>query len=249
MKLAGRTILITGAAGGIGAAIARRCAAEGAMLWLADIVDCTALAGETGGTPLLLDVSKEADWAATATRIATLHGLVNNAAISGFADIETLTPAQWRRFQSVNADSIYLGTRAMLPALRRAAAPAGASAAILNIGSTLGLRPKSQLPAYAAAKAALIALTKSTALHCAERGHRIRVNALHPGSTETPMMAANLANDPQARARRIAAHPLATAMNRLIQPEDVAAAALFLLSDDSAMITGIDLPVDAGATI
>jgi NAD(P)-dependent dehydrogenase (short-subunit alcohol dehydrogenase family) len=247
VRLAGRHALVTGAAGGIGQAIARRFAAEGATLWLVDIADCATLADEVGGTALHLDVTSEEGWAEVAARIGTLHVLVNNAGISGFADIDALEPDEWRRFQRTNAESAYLGIRAMLPALRAAAAHGSAS--VINMGSTLGLRPQPMLPAYSAAKGALIALTKSVALHCARRGDRIRVNALHPGSVATPMMEANLRGDADGLKRRMAAHPLAGAYGRLVSAEDVAAAALFLASDDSLLVTGIDLPVDAGATI
>lgn len=240
MRLAGRVALVTGAAGGIGSAIVARFAAEGALVLATD--------REAGEGVAALDVTCEADWARVAAGVAADHGrldvLVHNAGISGFAPIEALAPADWARFLAVNVTGAYLGTRALMPMLR--AAPA---ASVIAIGSTLGLRPAGALPAYAASKGALRNLVKAIALDCAGQGTRIRANLIHPGSTETAMMEANLAGDVDGRARRMAAHPLARGWGRLVRPDDVAAAALFLASDDSLFITGIDLPVDGGASI
>jgi NAD(P)-dependent dehydrogenase (short-subunit alcohol dehydrogenase family) len=240
MRLAGKVALVTGAAGGIGSAIVARFRAEGAT------VHATDRASGPGIDPL--DVTQAADWDAAHARVAQLHGrldiLVHNAGISGFLPLERLEPADWQRFLDVHATGAYLGTRALLPLMK--AAP---TAAVVAIGSTLALRPAGPLPAYAAAKGALRNFCRSVALDLAGQGLAIRVNSIHPGSTETAMMEANLSADPGGRARRMAAHPLAKALGRLVRPEDVAAAALFLASDEAAYITGIDLPVDGGATV
>lgn len=242
MRLAGKLALVTGAAGGIGAAIVTRFRVEGAT------VIATDRAGAAGQGMTVLDVTRAEDWSRIADAIAAAQGrldvLVHNAGISGFRPLEQLGPQDWARFLDVNATGAYLGCRALMPLL--AAAP---SASIIAIGSTLGLRPAAALPAYAASKGALRNLIKAIALDCAGQGMRVRANLIHPGSTETAMMAGNLAGDPQGRARRTAAHPLSAGFGRLVQPEDVAAAALFLASDDSQFITGIDLAVDGGATI
>lgn len=256
MKLAGKIALVTGAAGGIGTAIARLFAREGARLILADLssANLKPLIDELGdlATGEVIDVSIAADWAALAARIGEAHGrldvLVNNAGISGFGDLDSIDADFWSRFQRINADSIFHSVQALAPLLRRAD-----QASIVNIGSILALRPSPQLPAYSAAKASLRAQTKAYALHFAERGEYIRCNAVHPGSTLTPMMDANLGTDPAEREeryrQRVAAHPLGAAAGRIVLPEDVAKAVLFLACDDSAFITGIDLPVDGGATI
>jgi len=242
MRLSGKVALVTGAAGGIGAAICARFSTEGADVIATDLC----------ANPMLgiaaLDVTNEEDWARTATDLEGHSGrldiLVHNAGISGFFPLGQLELRDWQSFLDVNVTSAYLGTRALMPLLR--AAP---TASIIAIGSTLGLRPAAALPAYSASKGALRNLVKSIALDCALRGERIRANCIHPGSTETEMMNANLQADPEGRARRMAAHPLSTAWGRLVAPEDVAAAALFLASDDACFITGVDLPVDGGATI
>lgn len=256
MKLAGKIALVTGAAGGIGTAIARLFAREGARLILADlsVTALDGLLGELGeaASGAALDVACPEQWDDLAARIAQTHGrldvLVNNAGISGMGDLDSIDAAFWSRFQRINGDSIFHSVRALAPLLRRAEA-----ASIVNIGSILALRPSPQLPAYSAAKASLRAQTKAYALHFAQRGEYIRCNAVHPGSTLTPMMEANLGTDPAEREeryrQRVAVHPLGAATGRIVLPDDVAKAVLFLACDDSAFVTGIDLPVDGGATI
>lgn len=256
MKLAGRIALVTGAAGGIGAAVARTFVAEGARVICADVAREVAFAlaeelGE-GAEGAVLDVAKRADWDRLAAEIEGRHGrldvLVNNAGISGMGDLDSIDTEFWERFQRTNADSIFHSVQAMAPLLR-----ASDHAAVVNIGSLLALRPNAALPAYSAAKASLRAQTKAYALHFAQRGEYIRVNAVHPGSTLTPMMEANLGDTQEEReanyARRVAAHPLGAATGRIVLPEDVAKAVLFLSCEDSAFITGIDLPVDGGASL
>jgi NAD(P)-dependent dehydrogenase (short-subunit alcohol dehydrogenase family) len=243
MRLAGKVALVTGAAAGIGAAIAELFRAEGATVLATD------LARRTGPAPVeALDVTAEGAWQAVAERLRADHGrldvLVHNAGLSGFVPLADLDAETWHRFLDTNVGSVYLGSRHLMPLLE--AAP---TASIVAIGSTLALRPAWPLPAYSASKGALRNLMKSIALDCARRGTRIRANCVHPGSTETPLLAANMAGDPDGYQKRMAVHPLCRGWGELIQPHDVARAVLFLASDDSRMITGIDLPVDAGATI
>lgn len=251
-RMEGKQALITGGCGGIGAACAAQIVAEGGRVHLVDRTRQQAVLDRLGDAAAFtaMDVGREADWQSLcdARGDEPLHVLVNAAGISGLRDIEAADFAWWREFQSANADSVFLAIHYLLPALK--AAPA---AAIVNIGSTLALKASADLPAYGASKAALRSLTRSVALHCARAGYRIRCNAVHPGSTLTPMMAANLGSTEAERqenlARRMAAHPYAKALGRIATPEDVAQAVVFLASDDAAFITGADLPVDGGATI
>jgi len=256
MKLEGKVALVTGAAGGIGAATARLFAEEGAHVICADVAhdEALALAAELGerAEAMVLDVASRGDWDRVAAAIDQRHGrldvLVNNAGISGIGDIDQIDTEFWDRFQRINGDSIFHSVQAMAPLLR-----ASDHAAIVNVGSLLALRPSAALPAYSAAKASLRAQTKAYALHFAGKGEYIRCNAVHPGSTLTPMMEANLGDTEAERAanfaRRVVAHPLGAATGRIVLPEDVAKAVLFLSCEDSAFITGIDLPVDGGASI
>jgi NAD(P)-dependent dehydrogenase (short-subunit alcohol dehydrogenase family) len=256
MKLAGKVALVTGAAGGIGAATARLLASEGAHVICADLAraGAEALAGELGerGEAALLDVASRDDWDRLAAAIGKRHGrldvLVNNAGISGMGDLDSIDAAFWERFQRINGDSIFHSVQTMASLLR-----ASGHASVVNVGSLLALRANPALPAYCASKASLRAQTKAYALHFAQGGDYVRVNAVHPGSTLTPMMEANLGDSEEERAanyaRRVALHPLGAATGRIVLPEDVAKAVLFLACEDSAFITGIDLPVDGGASL
>lgn len=251
-----KTAIVTGGSGGIGAAICELFVTEGARVLIADIVEDEGrdLADRLGPQAefIPLDVTHIEAWQDLAKRLegaqSPLHCLVNNAGISGLKNIEDADFEWWRRFQSVNCDSVYLGIRALLPALRK-----GMPASIVNIGSTLALKANGDLPAYCASKGALRQLTKSVALYCAHRGDNIRCNAVHPGSTMTDMMKKNLGATEQEKnanmAARMSVHPFSKALGRIASPGDIARAVLFLASDEAAFITGVDLPVDGGATL
>ena len=246
----GRTALVTGAAAGIGKAIAERLLEEGAARIVAlDIAE----PGDTISDRVdwhRFDVAKRANWEGLAAHLddAPIHALVNNAAISGLIPFDSLDDETWRRFQGINLDAVLYAVQSLYPALQRADA-----ASVVNIGSFIGLRPAGIAPAYEASKGALINLSKSLAKQFAMRGENIRCNMVHPGSTMTEMMANNLGDTSAEReaniARRMAVHPLSKALGRLPSPEDMAGAVAFLVSDDAAYITGIDLPVDGGASI
>lgn len=253
MRLRGRRALITGGSGGIGAACASAFAREGAHVCIVDVRENRALLEELGDSASFyeMDITVEDQWLSLRDALLELGGvdiLVNAAGISGLRDIEAADFAFWQRFQRVNTDSVFLAIHHLLPLLKRAE-----RAAIVNIGSTLALKPSADLPAYSASKGALRNLTRAVALHCAQRGYPIRCNSVHPGSTSTPMMQANLGNTPKeqadAMARRMAAHPYSRSIGRIASPEDVAKAVVFLSCDDSEFITGVDLPVDGGATL
>ncbi|QTD57273.1 SDR family NAD(P)-dependent oxidoreductase [Parasphingorhabdus cellanae] len=255
MKLEENIALVTGGAGGIGQAICAMMISEGAKAIVADrdLSAARGVAQNLGDQAIAveLNVASAPSWLNALSQIETrfprLDILVNSAGVSGFGNIDQIDFEFWKRFQEVNSDSVFLSVKHCLPMLRKAKA-----ASIINIGSTQGLQPNPNLPAYSASKGALRALTKSLALHFADNGDNIRCNAIHPGSTLTPMMEANLGKTEEERQRnydlRIQAHPLGKVLGRIVLPEDIAKAALFLASNDAEFITGIDLPVDGGAT-
>ena len=240
-RLEGKVILITGAARGQGEVEARLCALEGATVYLADVLDSAgeALAGKiraTGGaaTYLHLDVAAEADWHAAAELLSTaggaLHGLVNNAAVAHRHTLFDTTAADWEKVHRVNLLGPFLGIKTLAPLLGRAQ-----TASVVNIGSAAGMTGNFAT-AYAASKWGLRGLTKSASLILAERG--IRVNAIHPGLVTTPLVA----GDPPF----VDAMVRLTPVGRAATAEDIAGVVLFLLSDDSRYMTGVDLEVDGG---
>ncbi|MFM7121289.1 MAG: SDR family NAD(P)-dependent oxidoreductase [Gammaproteobacteria bacterium] len=252
-RLLGRRALIVGGSGGIGAACAQTFVREGAHVHVVEVSENADLVRDLGRAVTVhqMDITSESAWRSLVQELApagSVDVLVNAAGISGLRDIESASFEWWKRFQSINSDGVFLAIHYLLPLLKRAP-----SASIVNVGSTLALKPAADLPAYSASKGALRNLTRSVALHCANRGYRIRCNSVHPGSTVTPMMLANLGQTAEEHAaameRRMLAHPYARSIGRLALPEDVANAVLFLSCDESAFVTGIDLPVDGGATI
>ena len=248
-KFEERTAIITGAAGGIGRATVERFLSEGAIVHAIDAQEASFF--DSSVACHRFDVSDEAAWERFASGVVgdqPTHALVNNAGVSGFRPFDKLSLEEWRRFQRINVEAALLSVKALYSSLRRADA-----AAVVNVGSLVGLRPVGALPAYASSKGALINLTKSMARDFAERRERIRCNIVHPGSVATDMMRANIGATEEEQAqnlqRRMEAHPYAKAMGGLPEPADIANAILFLASDEARFITGIDLPVDAGASI
>ncbi|SDE19898.1 SDR family NAD(P)-dependent oxidoreductase [Limimaricola pyoseonensis] len=246
-RLADRTCLITGAARGIGAAIARRFATEGAHVIVTDrdAGAAEALAREIGGTGRGLDVTDEAGWQALAGAHPMLDVLVNNAGITGFEagaaphDPEAVALPDWRRVMAVNLDGAMLGCRHALRLMR------GRGGAIVNIASRSGQTGVAGAAAYAASKAGLLSLTKSVALHGAAMSPPVRCNAVVPGAVLTGIWEPMLGSGPD-RAERMAALTADTPLARFGRPEEVAAACVTLASDESAFVTGAEFAVDGG---
>ncbi len=263
-RLDGKVALVTGAGRGIGAASARRLAAAGAAVLVSDLSETDArLVADTiaraGGNaiPLRLDVTSEVDWFGAVKqaeeRLGGLDVLVNNAGIAFAKPTEQTGLDEWRRITAVNVDGVFLGTRACSGLLKQRAQRWPGGSAIVNVSSIYGLVGTDAAAAYSMTKGAVRLFTKSTALEFARAGQRVRVNSVHPGYIDTDMgqcaMAAlverGLAKDTDAaRAALASFHPL----GRMGQPEDVAAAVNFLVSDDAAFITGTELVVDGGYT-
>jgi 3-oxoacyl-[acyl-carrier protein] reductase len=245
MRLAGKRALVTGAGSGFGAGIARRFAAEGASVVVADLNLAAAegIAHEIGGAAAQVDVSRGDSVGALAgvvLALGPLDILVNNAGITHLPQpMEDVEEDEFDRVLAVNAKSVYLTARHFVPAMK-----AAGRGAILNIASTAGVSPRPRLNWYNASKGWMITATKAMAVELAPFG--IRVNALNPVAGETPLLKRFMGEDtPEMRAKFLATIPL----GRFSTPEDLGNAALFLCSDEASMITGAALEVDGGRCI
>lgn len=249
VDLQGKIALITGGAEGIGGEIGRQFVAAGGGVMLADIqVDKTAAHAESLGAnaaSVALDVSSLEQWdaavTATTARFGKITHLFNVAGISEPGNVEDVALDSWGRTLAINLNGTFYGCRAAIPAM----AASGESGAIINIGSMLAMRVGSGFIAYCVTKAAVTAMSKCVALHCAEKGYKIRVNTVHPGAIRTPMFERYLGLFPSAEegeAVFAANHP----MGRVGEADEVARACLFLASDDASFTTGVDFTVDGG---
>ena len=245
-RLDGKHAFVTGGASGLGAEIARRFVAEGARVTIADIDDeaGSALAGELGTAAAFvnLDVSDEASWAVALAAAGPLDVLVNNAGITTLGSIEEVTLEQLRHEFEIDVVGVFLGCKLAIPYLL----PHGGS--IINMSSMAGVRAQGNLVAYNAAKGAVTIMTKSCALHFAEKAYPIRCNSIHPGAIHTPIIDKVLAqsDNPEALlASFVKTHPV----GRLGKPEEIAAIAVHLASDESAFATGAEFRIDGGSTL
>lgn len=245
-RMDGRVALITGGASGLGAEDARVLAREGAQVVITDVQDelGASVAAEIAGCRYLHhDVRDEARWAeVVAETIATfgrLDTLVNNAGLVRFGTIEDLSYEDFRLQTAIMLDGTFLGCRAAIPHMAR-----GGTGSIVNMASVAGLKGISTIPAYTAAKAGIIGMTRSIAVHCREQGYGIRVNAIAPGGIVTPMTAQALAQLPadSAGLDQIQAHGMG-------QPADIANMVLYLASDEGRHITGTTITIDNGESM
>jgi NAD(P)-dependent dehydrogenase (short-subunit alcohol dehydrogenase family) len=248
MRLEGKVALISGGARGMGASEARLFAREGARIVIGDILDAAgqAVAADIkarGGDALFvrLDVTDEGDWdravARTIERFGKLDVLVNNAGVGGGGRIEDTTVKEWDHVMDVNAKGVFLGTRAVIPAMRRAG-----GGSIINISSQLGLVGTDiSSPQYQASKGAVRLLTKTTAMQYARE--RIRANSVHPGPIVTAMTERRR-GDPEHYKLMLSRIPL----GRFGEPDEVAYGVLYLASDESTFVTGSELVIDGGWT-
>ncbi|MGH7333948.1 MAG: glucose 1-dehydrogenase [Candidatus Rokuibacteriota bacterium] len=253
MKLAERAAIVTGGGSGIGAAAARAMAAQGARILVADLNEGTAndtaeQIRKGGGQALAVsaDVTKATDNQAMVERALTAWGRVDiffaNAGVPQWPGaIETVDETVYDRIMSVNVKGVWLGAKVAFPVMKRQG-----RGVFLITASTAAIRPRPGGQTYAASKGAVVTLAKSLALEGAPHG--VRVVAIAPVATETPMLATFMGKtsvDEEGMARYVATVPL----GRLNQPEDLANAVVFLASDDAAMITGSCVEVDGGRCI
>ncbi len=236
--LKGKIVLVTGAAGAVGAAVAAAVKRAGGLAIATDL-------GRSAGIDAELDVTAEADWQRVAAEIERKHGrldgLVNAAGIVALGSVEQLDFATWRRVLSVNLDGAFLGCKYSFPLLRKN------GGSIVNLSSVSGLVGGHNLAAYNASKGGLSLLTKSVALHGARYQPPVRCNAVCPAFLEGPMVDAIVqsARDPRSAQEKL---PRDIPLGRLGKPAEVAGLCVYLLSDDAAFITGADLPIDGGLT-
>ncbi len=247
MRLEGKVAIISGGARGMGAVEARLFTQEDAKVVIGDILEedgrrTVQDINQAGRQALFvrLDVTKEEDWrravGETVSRFGGVDILVNNAGIYRISPLEETSEELWRQIMEVNVNGVFLGTRAVIPEMKR-----GGGGSIVNISSTAGLVGSPNTSAYQASKGAVRIFTKATAIEYARDG--IRANSVHPGAIDTDMIAV-LLKDPAERQRRLDAIPL----GRIGTAEEVAYGVLYLASDESSFVTGAELVIDGGRT-
>ena len=259
-RVAGKVALITGGASGIGAACAETLAREGAVAVITDVQDAkgaelVAAIEKAGGKARYLhhDVTSEDEWESVVGDVETAEGrldiLVNNAGIGVASPSITVMPlADWRKQQAVNVEGVFLGPKHSIKLMRKA----GNGGSIINMSSVAGLRGSAILAAYSATKGAVRLLTKGVAMECATAKDGIRVNSMHPGIIETPIWLQIVGGGvdrgnapPDLDAMSTTAVPLGVKG----LPSDIANGVLWLASDESRYVTGMEMVIDGGLTL
>jgi NAD(P)-dependent dehydrogenase (short-subunit alcohol dehydrogenase family) len=255
-ELDGRIALVTGGARGIGAATAKMLAAAGASVVVSDMNDGTQAASAIGGAFVRHDVTSEEDWIGAINfareQFGGLDILVNNAGVFWMRPIVQTSLEDFRKMQQVNVEGVFLGLKHAIPAIAERAHQWDGGGAIVNLSSVAGLVGAPLTLAYNASKGAVRLMTKAAALEFAQAGLKVRVNSVHPGIIDTPMMAEAAQGIEQAtgeggntiRTRFADRHPL----RRMGRDTDIANAIVFLASDRAAFMTGSELVVDGGMT-
>lgn len=247
-RLNNKTCVITGAARGIGRAIASRFHDEGAIVIVTDIDEATgeATAAEIGCRFELLDVREEDQWKRLAGVIPVADVVVNNAGVTGFEggmaphDPEHASLADWREVHRVNLDGTFLGCRYAIGAMKGAG-----TGSIINISSRSGLVGIPGAAAYASSKAAIRNHSKTVALYCAQQGWKIRCNSIHPAAILTPIWEPMLGtcSDRDAKMQALVAD---TPLKRFGMPDEVATITVMLASDEATYVTGTEVNIDGG---
>ncbi len=248
MRLKNKTTIVTGAASGFGAGIARKFIAEGASVLLADInLEAAQNMAEELGTAAIacgVDVSKAADVQNLSKRAMEAFGridiLVNNAGITHTPQpMEDVSEELFDKVFAVNAKSVFLSAKYIIPIMK-----AQGHGVVLNVASTAGVSPRPNLSWYNASKGWMITATRSMAVELAPQG--IRVNAINPVAGETPLLKSFMGEDtPEIRAKFLSTIPL----GRFSTPDDMGHAACYLCSDEASMVTGVCMEVDGGRCI
>jgi len=247
MRLNGKVAIITGASKGLGLDIAKLFAKNGSKVIITDVNDCDGLL-ETNkiqsqgdkASYFHLDVTSEADWSHLVSKVIKKHGkidiLVNNAGVYHRGNLEATEISDWDRVFSVNAKGVFIGTRAVLPEMKKQL-----KGSIISISSIAGIIGSKQSVAYNSAKGAIRLFTKSVAVQYADQG--IRANTIHPGPMETDMLNELFNTKEESEDRRIG-----IPLGRFATVRDVSNGVLFLSSDEASLITGSELVIDGGWT-
>lgn len=241
-----KVAIVTGGASGVGAATARRLADEGATVVIADVQaePGEALAVELGkGFFHLTDISDEAAWTALMAkvddRLGRLDVMAHCAGTTGYGSIEDTSSEDWRGTLDINTFGTFLANKFAVEAMRKSG-----GGAIVNVASTASLRAVPHMISYSVSKAAVLQLTKCTAIHCGKQGYNIRCNAVLPGVVDTPMM--KTLEDRIGRGAIEALSAQVHVLGRMAQPEEIASVIAFLASDDASFITASGYAVDGG---
>ncbi len=241
-RLSGKVAIVTGAASGVGEAVARRFACEGAHVIMSDLneTDGSRIAQEIGATFVRHDVTDPEGWRhvvdTTVEAFGRLDILVNNAGVLLKGDIEEASYEDWKRLLTVNADSVFLGCKTAIAVMKKQ------GGAIVNMSSIAALAAKEDYVAYSASKGAVAALTRAVAADCRLKRYRIRCNSIHPDGILTPMTRGGYPDGVDPELLTIDKDP----MNRACRPSDVADAVLYLASDEARAVNGIELRIDSG---
>lgn len=248
-RVDGKKAFITGGAQGLGACFARMLADEGAAVAVTDVnlkgaqETAAAINEKHPGAAFAFshDVTKKEDWESALKGAADAMGgisvLINNAGIGSFGSVESESFENWRRVQDIDVDSIFIGTQLAMPYLKE-----NQPGSIINISSVSGLRADGNFIAYNAAKAAVLMMSKSIALHCAKSGYDIRSNSVHPVFTRTAILEPMISDGNEKRLTR------QIPLGRLGEPEDIGYCILYLAADESRFVTGSEFTIDGGIT-
>jgi len=249
-RLADKVAIVTGGASGIGKKTAEVFVREGAKVVISDINEekGQATASELGENAHFMthNVVKEEDWQrvikATVEQFGKLDILINNAGLGLLKDIESVTFEEWRFVHSVTLDGVFLGCKYGIEAMKE-----NGGGSIVNISSLAGLRGVPNMISYATAKGGVRMLSKSVALHCAQRGYNIRSNSVHPSFIDTPMVEDMINRSPNPEKTKAFVNNVAP-LRRLGHAEEVAQMILYLASDESTFCTGGEFVIDGGIT-